>query len=83
MCIRDRISATFLEMRDGTVKVSLRSRPGYDVARIARALGGGGHRNAAGFQITVSLGEATEVVLRELMCIIENKRRGQKQVNKT
>ena len=34
---------------DGTWSVSLRSRGGTDVARVATALGGGGHRLAAGF----------------------------------
>lgn len=36
------------ETEDGEVKVSLRSKPGIDVASIASALGGGGHRQAAG-----------------------------------
>ncbi|MGY1733961.1 bifunctional oligoribonuclease/PAP phosphatase NrnA [Geodermatophilus sp. SYSU D01045] len=34
---------------DGSWAVSLRSRGGTDVARVAMALGGGGHRSAAGF----------------------------------
>ena len=34
---------------DGTWSVSLRSRGATDVARVAMALGGGGHRAAAGF----------------------------------
>ncbi len=34
---------------DGTWSVSLRSRGATDVARVATALGGGGHRAAAGF----------------------------------
>ncbi|SEO89021.1 DHH family phosphoesterase [Trujillonella endophytica] len=34
---------------DGTWSVSLRSRGGTDLSRIAAALGGGGHRAAAGF----------------------------------
>jgi bifunctional oligoribonuclease and PAP phosphatase NrnA len=36
------------ETEDGQVKVSLRSKPGIDVSAIASALGGGGHRQAAG-----------------------------------
>ncbi len=65
------ISATFLEMRDGTVKVSLRSRPGYDVARIARALGGGGHRNAAGCSVPGPLEAAVVQVLPRLRACFE------------
>lgn len=35
---------------DGKVKCSLRSNGDYDVSAIAKAFGGGGHRNAAGFE---------------------------------
>lgn len=35
------------------VKCSLRSNGEYDVSAIARAFGGGGHRNAAGFEIDI------------------------------
>jgi len=58
-----KIMATFLEMRDGTVKVSLRSRPGYNVAWIAKALEGGGHHQAAGCSVTGDLSVAQERVL--------------------
>ena len=34
---------------DGQIHCSLRSNGGYDVSAIAKAFGGGGHRNAAGF----------------------------------
>lgn len=34
---------------DGQQQWSLRSRPGFDCASVARALGGGGHAQAAGF----------------------------------
>lgn len=44
------ISATFNE-RNGGVECSFRARPGYDVAQIALALGGGGHPLAAGCTI--------------------------------
>ena len=58
-----KIMATFLEMRDGTVKVSLRSRPGYNVAWIAKALAGGGHHQAAGCSVTGDLDTAQARVL--------------------
>lgn len=38
---------------DGKVNCSLRSNGNYDVSVIAKAFGGGGHRNAAGFQTDV------------------------------
>ena len=40
--------------QSGTVaKCSLRSNGEYDVSAIARAFGGGGHRNAAGFEVDI------------------------------
>lgn len=55
--------ASFLEMRDGTIKVSLRARPGYDVAWIAKQLGGGGHKQAAGYSLPGSLDAAVRDTL--------------------
>lgn len=43
-----KIAAVFTEMSDGKVECSFRARPGYDVAKIAFELGGGGHPPAAG-----------------------------------
>ena len=44
---------------DGAIetKVSMRSNGGADVSKVALALGGGGHRAAAGAQLDASLGE--------------------------
>jgi phosphoesterase RecJ-like protein len=42
--------ALLRELDGGRWKGSLRSRGGIDVERIARQLGGGGHKNAAGFE---------------------------------
>lgn len=38
---------------DGQIHCSLRSNGDYDVSAIAKALGGGGHRNAAGFSTDI------------------------------
>ena len=43
----------------GEVRVSLRSRPGTDILRVAERFGGGGHRYAAGARVQGSL-EAVE-----------------------
>ncbi|PWW23294.1 phosphoesterase RecJ-like protein [Geodermatophilus normandii] len=51
---------------DGTWSVSLRSRGGTDVVRVAVALGGGGHRAAAGFTSHLDR-EATLAALRALL----------------
>jgi nanoRNase/pAp phosphatase (c-di-AMP/oligoRNAs hydrolase) len=37
------------DIRADLRKWSLRSRPGFDVAAVAKSLGGGGHAQAAGF----------------------------------
>ncbi len=58
-----KVIATFIEMRDGTVKISFRARPGYNVAPIAYALGGGGHRQAAGCSVPGPLEAAVERAL--------------------
>lgn len=57
------IIATFLEMHDGAIKVSFRARPGYNVAHIAKALNGGGHRQAAGCSVAGPLEAAVARVL--------------------
>ena len=61
-----KIIAAFVEMRNGTVKVSMRARPGYDVSEVAYALGGGGHRQAAGCTIHGLLEEVKDRVLAML-----------------
>lgn len=51
------VTAVIKEQPDKTVKLSLRSRGGRDVAAIARELGGGGHLNAAGAQLDWETGK--------------------------
>lgn len=51
---------------DGRVKVSLRSRGGTDVGALAVALGGGGHRLAAGFTSTLPPESVLAEVLRRI-----------------
>lgn len=58
-------SALFRETRDG-IRVSLRSREGVDVNRVARAFGGGGHVRASGCTLNTSLSEAVNNVLAEI-----------------
>ncbi len=49
------ISALIRETDNGRWKVSMRSKGTANVAKIAAAYGGGGHRNAAGFRIKTDL----------------------------
>jgi len=48
------------------VKVSLRSRNGFDVNNIAKKFGGGGHKYAAGCEIQGSIAEVQQLILEEL-----------------
>lgn len=58
-----KVIAAFTEMGDGSVKVSMRARPGYNVASVAYTLGGGGHRQAAGCTIDGPLDDAVKRTL--------------------
>jgi phosphoesterase RecJ-like protein len=52
------MAAVMMEADNGSVKVSLRCRPPYNVAEIATELGGGGHPLAAGCTLSGPLAEA-------------------------
>jgi phosphoesterase RecJ-like protein len=56
----------FRETNPGVVRVSLRSRDGIDMNRVAQAFGGGGHVAAAGCTIEASLEDAVKSVLAEV-----------------
>lgn len=59
-------AAVFREEEDGSVVVSLRSRPHVNVAEVALAFGGGGHPQAAGCTVPGPLPTARESVLAAL-----------------
>jgi phosphoesterase RecJ-like protein len=54
------ISAILVEKEPNLVKVSIRSRDAlkYDISKLALALGGGGHKAAAGVKMKMTLSEA-------------------------
>lgn len=58
------IAIIFVEQSDSQVKVSWRSKLGYNVAQVASTFGGGGHEQAAGAMITGALAEVKDKVLR-------------------
>ncbi len=60
------VAALIREIETGQTKVSLRSRGEVDVSKIAEALGGGGHRKAAGCTVSGKLCEAKDRVLKEI-----------------
>lgn len=51
------------EMKAGSVKLSARSKTNFDVNRLARGFGGGGHRRASGATIAGRLDEVRERIL--------------------
>jgi phosphoesterase RecJ-like protein len=60
------VGIVFTEKDDGTIDVSMRSVPDIDISGVAIRLGGGGHPQAAGCNLSNSLAEARERVLAEL-----------------
>ncbi|MEE9269670.1 MAG: bifunctional oligoribonuclease/PAP phosphatase NrnA [Candidatus Krumholzibacteria bacterium] len=54
----------FKELEDGKVKISLRSNGKVDVHKIAKSLGGGGHRMAAGATVDGPMEHAIQSVVK-------------------
>lgn len=65
-----RIACMLREQSDG-IRGSLRAKDDTDVSVIARALGGGGHKAAAGFTLTCSIDEAVGKVSSALETILD------------
>lgn len=57
------IAVLFKEQDDGTVKLSFRAKPGYNVSDIALSLGGGGHKLASGATVEGTLEEVRAKVM--------------------
>jgi bifunctional oligoribonuclease and PAP phosphatase NrnA len=64
------IAVLFNEQSSSLVKVSWRAQPGYDVARLAVTFGGGGHPAAAGAEISGTLNEVQDAVLKSTRLIL-------------
>lgn len=67
------VSIVFVEQRDGTVKVSWRAKPGFDVAKTAMEFGGGGHKPAAGASIKGKLEDVVRAVVETTTAALEEK----------
>ena len=59
-------SALFIELKDGRIRCSLRSRGPLDVSIIASKFGGGGHTMAAGTFLPGPLENAKQLILDEI-----------------
>ena len=64
------IALIFVEQKNGTVKVSWRSRPGFDVSKVAFQFGGGGHKPAAGAELEGDLDDVQQKVLYATRAIL-------------
>ena len=60
------ISILYAELPDGSFKLSLRSKRNFNVERVARAFGGGGHINAAGCRADGELSEIRRRVIEAI-----------------
>jgi phosphoesterase RecJ-like protein len=68
------VAALFVELRDGRIRCSLRSRPdprrpekeAPDVNEIARKFGGGGHKSASGTYLPAPLEHAMRLIHDEI-----------------
>ena len=60
------VTTLFVELADGRVKCSLRSRGSVDVRRIAAKFGGGGHTMAAGVHLPGPLKNAKHLISQQI-----------------
>jgi phosphoesterase RecJ-like protein len=56
------VAALFVELKDGRIRCSLRSKGGVDVCEIAQKFGGGGHKQAAGTYLPGPLENAMQTI---------------------
>lgn len=66
------VASVFLREKKagGEIKVSLRSKGELDINRVARAFGGGGHKNASGCSLPPGLDQAEQKILNEIAGIL-------------
>jgi phosphoesterase RecJ-like protein len=65
----DGVEAAFFlrEQTDGLIRASIRSKGDFNVARVAEAFHGGGHRNASGCTLPGPMPSAIEAILAQLL----------------
>lgn len=72
------VTILFNEQGNGHIKVSWRSRPGFDITPLALQYGGGGHPAAAGADIEGTLAEVEAEVLQSTRRYLKSIGNGQK-----
>ena len=69
------VGVLFREMTEPNwIKVSLRSRNGFDVNNVVKKFGGGGHKYAAGCEIQGTITEVQRLILDELVKALSQKK---------
>jgi len=66
------VAALLVELADGRIRCSLRSRSAVDVCEIARNFGGGGHKAAAGTYLPGPLDHAKQLILQRIRQAFED-----------
>jgi phosphoesterase RecJ-like protein len=73
LTVRDIQAVVFFKEIDAQdYRVSMRSKGDVDVCAVAKAFGGGGHKNASGCSVTGRYRDVRARVVRELIAAIEN-----------
>ncbi|MCB9357269.1 MAG: bifunctional oligoribonuclease/PAP phosphatase NrnA [Calditrichaeota bacterium] len=65
------VAVLFSEMRDGRIRVSMRSKTNVNVSEIASSFGGGGHERAAGFRMFGTIQSVQQRLLPVLRSALE------------
>ncbi len=65
------VALFFRQLDTTTFKLAMRSKGNVDVGSLARELGGGGHHNAAGAQLSGSIDEVMQKTLQRLEQLLE------------
>lgn len=74
------VHATFMELADGRVRVSMRSKGRVNVGKICKKFDGGGHDLAAGIRFRKPLDEVVEEVIAETQLALEALKKGEAAV---
>jgi phosphoesterase RecJ-like protein len=68
-----KVSALFIELKDGRIRCSMRSKGPFDVSKIAAKFGGGGHSMAAGTFLPGPMENAKKLIMTEVSKRIDAK----------
>jgi phosphoesterase RecJ-like protein len=68
-----KVSALFIELKDGRIRCSMRSKGPFDVSKIAAKFGGGGHSMAAGTFLPGPMENAKKLIMTEVSKHIDAK----------